>query len=567
LLDVFLLNLKKMATMEVETQQVQKKQVLVLGGINGNFNMAASFLQKASKVPALKDLELVFCVGNFFGDGTQFLPFASGEKKWPFPTFFICGKETFTAPLKGLSQGGSVAANLHYLGAQGITSIKGLTVAFLSGCFDENLSNRPGRNLDVYDGAYSRTEIMRTFQNSGRKVDILLTCEWPTGCAKLLTKPADFKLDLQPIIARVATDVAPHYHFVTSPKFMKFKPFVNSTVPHESWVTSLGNFSAQKTQRHYAFRIFALESLAQERYNTLQPVENAERFPYRRKASTKRKGTKRKYQEFAGEDGFLRYDRSATFFKQQHDPKDLPVGYVCARCKGTDHFVASCKMRESRIKTNCWFCWMTSVFSSHLVIWENPHIYCALSKGNMIEEQFLIAAKQHSSSVNTFNKDFATECVKMLLKLVSPNVLIVVDRRYGTNVNSHDFWECFSISRQQIEQFKEILRSESTQRGLRFGYLDEALNPKDVTKRNRHHLMFSFPHSGERLVSVFSEKIASKLNARWHTHLISRTLNVENVSWKTSKKTLQDETVAAQALKAKLHEKLERFSAAKKTTV
>lgn len=99
------------------TETEQEVSVLVLGEIAGDFDNAAAFIKRAMGVPALAGLGAIFVTGQFFGeDGSSFLPYQQGEKQWPFPTYFIAGEEKWSEPIDELHTGGSVAANLHYLG-------------------------------------------------------------------------------------------------------------------------------------------------------------------------------------------------------------------------------------------------------------------------------------------------------------------------------------------------------------------------------------------------------------------------------------------------------------------
>jgi hypothetical protein len=108
-------------------------KVLVCGDIRGEFDQIFS---KVAKLQKKNNFAVLFCVGDFFGAGTdtatQLAPYISGEKEVPIPTYFILGKEQRTEVIDAHPDGGEVCKNLHYLGRWGIKDVHGLKVAFLS---------------------------------------------------------------------------------------------------------------------------------------------------------------------------------------------------------------------------------------------------------------------------------------------------------------------------------------------------------------------------------------------------------------------------------------------------
>ena len=103
-----------------------------------------------------------------------------------------------------------------------------------------------------------------------------------------------------------------------------------------------------------------------------------------------------------------------------------------------------------------------------------------------------------------------------------------------------------------VQKFKDVLSDVAKETRLQFGYLDEVLEPRDIT-RKQPHLMFWFPHTNERLISVIPQNMVRHLNKRLHAEIISRTLGVENISWKDSKKSVDEEKAAASVWRFQQH--------------
>ena len=52
---------------------------------------------------------------------------------------------------------------------------------------------------------------------------------------------------------------------------------------------------------------------------------------------------------------------------------------------------------------DCWFCYSNQI-DRHLIFYESENFYCALPKGPVVEEHFLIVPKQHiPNQIQIFN--------------------------------------------------------------------------------------------------------------------------------------------------------------------
>lgn len=529
----------------------QEVPVLLLGEIAGDFDNAAAFIRKAMGVPALAGLGAIFVTGQFFGDdGSSFLPYQKDEKQWPFPTYFIAGEEKWSEPIDGLPNGGSIATNLHYLGDKGITSIAGLQVAFLSGVRKEETYNCQQRNIGKYDPYYVRNDTKIPYNS---KIDVALTCEWPCGWKNLnseIENPGREATSISYYIQKCC----PKYHFSTSPQQVKFTPYINPTKGHETWFVSVGGFDI--TKKHYfACRIKPFATYTDQEYNRLVPDKQAVAFPYRQKQNVpksqlqpRNKGKKRRREETGLEmkDGFRVFKKSKPgddyrckrCSQQGHFVGDCPLNahgppenYICKRCEKPGHWVYQCSIRDSFTKPKCFLCFGSEKYDKKMVVASDGHVYISCAKGPLINEDFIIASKQHASSLNSHNTDLANVLIQKLAKAMAPKTLVIVDRRYGTSPGAHDFWEVFAIMPDQIEQFKNILKIKAKQYDLKFGYLPPNMNLKEALRGAPHHLSFTLLDKQETMVAPIRRD--RKLPVNLHRMVLAELLGVpERINWK-----------------------------------
>jgi len=448
------------------------RQFLVICEVNGNFAATCTLIEKAFPQPTLQHLQVIFCVGKFFGDdSTSWLPYETGEKTWPFPTYFISGQETWSQPIDGLSQGGSISTNLHYLGDAGHTTICGFNIVFVSGTYDEQHFQRQSRNSSTtYDPFYAKSLLTDIHQE---KVDVLLTCEMPVGWSGLIDVPVNEGATVNALpVTQLVSKIGPRYHVATAPQFNKFTPYVNPSKMNETWLLCLAPvISGSRT--YFAANVQPLSSYSESEYSRIVPHPTSRKFPYHQqpkisspskvtskpkaKHGRKRKREKSDFEEREGFRVFKRHQPADNYICKRcgskgHWVKDCPLNeegppaeYVCRRCRQVGHWVYQCPVRNSYCKQSCFLCHGSSKFNLGMVILENEHTYIMCAKGPVIEEDFIVAAKQHHSSLNSYNMDLAKDLLQTLQKSMEPKSLIVVDRRYGTKASSHDFWEVFAV--------------------------------------------------------------------------------------------------------------------------
>lgn len=215
-------------------------KILVAGDVQGKFKELFTQVGKINK--KFGPFACLFCVGNFFdpeGDNDQLSPYQLNQQRIPIPTYFICGDESVEAgatdTIDNLQDGGSICHNLNYLGRSGVKQVSGLTVAYVSGVYEEaKYKNRPASSF-TYNSTYHAAEIEHFKQiikteTSENGIDLLLTTEWGKGFNKMCN---DVPMELvnlgSPTIAEIAGECPARYHFASSfNAFFQLPPYLNA---------------------------------------------------------------------------------------------------------------------------------------------------------------------------------------------------------------------------------------------------------------------------------------------------------------------------------------------------
>jgi hypothetical protein len=130
---------------------------LVAGDIHGNLATLITKVANVNKSQATP-FDLLLCAGAFLPSAAQ--PIKFNDFKFPIPTYFY-GIYDASYQLKV----GEIAENLHYLGTDGLTVIRGLKIAFQG----------------------SRETVHESIMNEATGVDILLSHAWPAKMLKHVT--------------------------------------------------------------------------------------------------------------------------------------------------------------------------------------------------------------------------------------------------------------------------------------------------------------------------------------------------------------------------------------------
>ena len=126
----------------------------------------------------------------------DFPKYARGDETFPCRMYFIGGNHESYGYLEQEPQGATLAPNLHYLGRVGMVTIEGLRVAYLTGCYDEEIYGR-GRDKEadeIEDHEWSAQRALSCFSREEvhaleelPRPHVLLVHEWPLG----LVRPED----------------------------------------------------------------------------------------------------------------------------------------------------------------------------------------------------------------------------------------------------------------------------------------------------------------------------------------------------------------------------------------
>ncbi|WP_068900488.1 metallophosphoesterase family protein [Planomonospora sphaerica] len=172
----------------------------VIGDIHADFTLADAMIRRHAG-----SVDAVFSVGDAEPNRDEaeslgvagpakyrkvgdFPRFAAGLQTMSAPLYFIGGNHE---PWPALDEHGpgEWAPGFHFLGRSGVAEIAGLRVAFLSGIYSRHFSEpaeppaiTPAR-LKEY-GYFTRPHVDRLLhQARGRRIDLLITHDWPAGLA------------------------------------------------------------------------------------------------------------------------------------------------------------------------------------------------------------------------------------------------------------------------------------------------------------------------------------------------------------------------------------------------
>jgi len=325
------------------------QKYIIFGDVLGQFEKLSIQLRKYHTSKA-GPFTAAFCVGQFFaGDdaapaSVSLSPFQQGKLQFDIPVYFILGNEAKSQtqvlldavaagtsaagrrPHDVLTKGGEIAPNLIYLGRSGVKTdlIEGLTVAYLSGTFDEHTytsSSLDGAaegeddSLELTSGAadkfrtaitqsmggyasyYTQGDVQKVIDESKQAprgmIDILLTAEWGKGWHNLLADsalPTAMRDPLNvgsPAVALLASTLSIRYHFAGSERSYLMLPPYRGAGNCVCQFYGMGAFGAEESQPQgqnqkavVAISYTALSRLTPEEILIMQGSSNATACPY-----------------------------------------------------------------------------------------------------------------------------------------------------------------------------------------------------------------------------------------------------------------------------------------------
>jgi len=153
-------------------------KVLLIGDVMGQVEEACRTVTKMTT-----DFDLCLSTGRF---SSEDMDIQEGECKCPF--YFVDSGDAAQDLVEDSPDGDTLGESLHFLGHFGVKKIQGLTIAYLSGTYDEVAYHKT--DALFVDGHYTKTAIDRLLEEIEleNQIDILVTCEWPNNVEQFAKK-------------------------------------------------------------------------------------------------------------------------------------------------------------------------------------------------------------------------------------------------------------------------------------------------------------------------------------------------------------------------------------------
>ncbi|CAE8653452.1 unnamed protein product, partial [Polarella glacialis] len=216
-------------------------QVLVCGDLHGRLPLLQEVLQglREKGTPA----DFVLAAGCFLPTHVrrQMADFMgpSPVQTLSAPVFFVdSSSEEFISRAVETSSSCQLGRRLTFLGGCGVTEIQGLRVAFLSGTYEEadfrsiwgvkTFKEKDGNGQGAHYTKLALNQIKRQASEiAGRKIDVLLTSEWPdtfwsTAFKKEAANPVDRRFS-SPAVRQLFFELKPRYHVHAGANVCRFR--------------------------------------------------------------------------------------------------------------------------------------------------------------------------------------------------------------------------------------------------------------------------------------------------------------------------------------------------------
>jgi len=277
------------------------RRFLVSGDAVGRLKDLFSMVERQSA--KVGHFDALLCVGSFSRVAeTSSCPYLLGDQIAPAETYFI---DSSPLLIQGAPAGCAFGEGLHFLGGYGVREIEGIRVAFLSGLFNE--ANYNTAEVDFIGQNYTSraiSELQRLCSTDpwSRGIDVLLTCEWPSGIERKIFDGGELPVDpdgsrpswsassVEPI-ADLVMAIEPRYHmFGTADLFYQRVPFITPNGGHVSRCVGLGKVGSKEKHRKWihAVSLTPMAQMAAEEISQLP--SNATPCPFQAKA---KRGTRR----------------------------------------------------------------------------------------------------------------------------------------------------------------------------------------------------------------------------------------------------------------------------------
>ncbi len=378
-------------------------RILVTGSINGKFE---KFTQKLENLIKKSNFNFCVCVGNFYGQETDFDAILKGEKPFPLP-IYVLDLHLPTEVKNVMTETGEIAQNLFHLGDVGfMTTADGVRLAWLAS------TDKVDTLLTMITPQISPMMAVDTTLSHVPGIDLFLSSLIPSHIVNLTSPLTISGKSLPPIpssddLNNVVRLIRPRYCFAPCPDppnvFWERDPYTNDL---NSWSTRFIMMAGLGTEKEtkdgkwiYAFSLVPLSTIEpssqQDALIRVKP-QNATALPFG-------KSVKREAPE--------------EVVEKRRKLDEPPEGYICHKCGEKGHWIRSCPQKRQSCKIcnknhkvsecpqrrelkECWFCLSNPQVLTHLIFALGQEAYLTLPRGQLCKDHVLIVPIVHHASMN-----------------------------------------------------------------------------------------------------------------------------------------------------------------------
>eukprot|EP00667_Euglena_gracilis_P008726 EG_transcript_8852 len=447
-------------------------RVLVAGDVLGRLD--ALFARVAAAAAKAGPFDALFCVGDFFDSASQHgaagpaaLTYLQGAAPVPIPTYFIVGKGSeFELP----EEGGEVCPNLHFLGKHGVRTIAGLNVAWVSGRFDPFVQTAGVSTITAYTPRSLQDVCTQAGSTEiGRRVDVLLTAEWPRHVLSTLPQDVEFGGGSKEI-AHLAKFLQPRYHFAGSEGlFFARAPYRNTDASHVTRFYGLTHLSDASEKEKKWLHAMSLSPMAEMTTEALRQVPA---------------------------------DVTDNPFLPEHIQRKEAEAKERKRAAAE---VAE-QAKKAKLDAPCWFCIdQVGEDARHLVVSHGSFVYLSLAKGGLVDFHLLLIPMEHFTGSHHIHEGIQEEIGHYIDALTAffatqGQYLVMYERNIHINGNPcHMNLQVVPLSKRLAE---EEVKAALLARGMGHGYSFD--DYKDGDRLAEEFFLFALP--SEKLIYRHGKK-------------------------------------------------------------
>lgn len=487
-------------------------KVLVAGSVCGNFKQLCTRINNVNAKSGPFDMLLI--PGQVIGDNVEtWLSLRDGTYKLEVPTYILGATEAAHSKYYSHISDGVVTDNVTFLGRRGVyTTTSGLSVAYISGVFGDDVSNKPHCFTE------SDINVLQAQAGVMNGIDILLTNQWPVQVMKFVKKPDGFT---EPpgvrLLAHLVNVIKPRYHFTAGPYYERL-PYRNHKILHEraTYCTrfiSLGCVANKtKCKWLYAFNVVPMKHISDEDLRK-QPTETTEN-PYVEIEKEKEK-----------EEDKNQYFYNANVGDKRKMPPPKQAG-------------------PERKKESCWFCLKSPSVEKHLVISVGGSMYLALAKGALRNDHVMIVPTNHIKCQQFLDDSQQQDVEKFKRALRTLNrtnkksTTVFFERSLST---SHMQIQAIPVPRYSVNDIKDVFYTFSDKYNLEIQEVRAGEDWKEVVPPGSDYFLTEFENE-DKLVFLCSQKVRFPLQFGREVLASEELLNMpRRVSWKECRVSKEQE--------------------------